>query len=346
MKIVLQWHITEKCNFRCKHCYQDNYENEGANISSLIDVFHQYMAIKKNTFKHIFDRRIINFVWWEPFIRKDFVDFLEYINSKVTAKDNLEIWILTNGSLLNNKILLRLKKLNNIKISFSISLEWTKKNNDLIRWKWTFEIIEKSILLCQEYNFPVRLSFTISKKNIKEVFKLIPFIEKYGLEINIRRFVPMWVWKEQFVDFELTAEEWYKFTVKVLKTNLLLKNSKINVSWCSEVTWYKYKWWGCAINYHRLLIILPNLLVYPCRKIEIPIWDLNKEKLIDIFFSKKYKELLTIHENIKICRNCAIYDKCRWWAKCITYAHYNRLDLPDPWCYKAKLLIEKNVSKT
>ena len=24
-KFVLQWHITHKCNLRCKHCYQEDY---------------------------------------------------------------------------------------------------------------------------------------------------------------------------------------------------------------------------------------------------------------------------------------------------------------------------------
>ena len=28
-EFYFQWHITEKCNQRCKHCYHDSYSSEG-----------------------------------------------------------------------------------------------------------------------------------------------------------------------------------------------------------------------------------------------------------------------------------------------------------------------------
>ena len=39
-KFVIQWHITDKCNLRCKHCYQEDYCND-LKIEQLEEIFKQ-----------------------------------------------------------------------------------------------------------------------------------------------------------------------------------------------------------------------------------------------------------------------------------------------------------------
>lgn len=339
MKFVLQWHITEKCNFRCKHCYLKKYQDPGPDISKLIEIYNQFNEINSNFFWVNFTKKRINFVGWEPFLRDDFITLLEYINKN--TKHKLYIWILTNWSLLTQEKLNKLKNLKNLIINFQISLEWTKKINDEIRWKWSFEIIKKSILLCKKNQFNIHLSFTLNKLNINEVFNLLPFIESHNINLKIRRFVSMWNWKQNLKNLELSAKEFYEFTIKVFKTNLILKNWKLDLSWCSEVTWYKYASDWCWVNHHRLLVINHNLDVYSCRRLEIKLWNLNKNNLSEIFFENKYKNIIESYKKIDICKKCSIFNKCLWWAKCITYAKYNKLNFADPWCYKAELLTQK-----
>ena len=33
--ITFQWHLTDQCNFRCKHCYQTDYTNNGESLMVL-----------------------------------------------------------------------------------------------------------------------------------------------------------------------------------------------------------------------------------------------------------------------------------------------------------------------
>jgi MoaA/NifB/PqqE/SkfB family radical SAM enzyme len=40
--LLLQWHITEGCNLRCAHCYQDGYEGEELPFDDLLTVLEQY----------------------------------------------------------------------------------------------------------------------------------------------------------------------------------------------------------------------------------------------------------------------------------------------------------------
>lgn len=335
MKFVLQWHITEECNFRCKHCYQDKYISKWSDFEKLKSIFFEYLDIKENTFWCLFTERYINFVWWEPFLRKDFLDLLSFINDKTPSEIN--IWILTNWSLLNDIILEQIKKFQNLKVHFQISIEWNQNINDQIRWIWSYEKIIRAIKLCKNYWFDLHLSFTLTNLNKDELFTLIPLIEKYSLRIKVRRLVPIWFWNK-ISDFMLSAKDWYIFTIKIKKINLFLTNWFIDISGCSEVTWFEYNWDWCAINLHRLLVINHDLDVFPCKRLEISLWNLNNITLKDAFLSQEYKKLLDIHSEINTCKKCKLYNICKWWAKCITYWVYNKLTSPDPQCYKASLI--------
>ena len=37
-KFVIQWHITGRCNLRCKHCYMTEY-NKDLEVDDLIEIF-------------------------------------------------------------------------------------------------------------------------------------------------------------------------------------------------------------------------------------------------------------------------------------------------------------------
>lgn len=45
-KHVLQWHITHKCNLRCTHCYQNDYDKD-LPLEKLEEIFNQYLSFLK-----------------------------------------------------------------------------------------------------------------------------------------------------------------------------------------------------------------------------------------------------------------------------------------------------------
>lgn len=65
----IQWHITERCNLRCKHCYQDNsYINNELDFNSLCNILDSYIK----TLKIWKIRGSISITGGEPLIREDF----------------------------------------------------------------------------------------------------------------------------------------------------------------------------------------------------------------------------------------------------------------------------------
>jgi MoaA/NifB/PqqE/SkfB family radical SAM enzyme len=39
---LLQWHITDRCDLRCSHCYQETYSDPELNLSQLLSIVDQY----------------------------------------------------------------------------------------------------------------------------------------------------------------------------------------------------------------------------------------------------------------------------------------------------------------
>jgi len=62
MNLIIQWHITEHCNWRCKHCYHDDYLDEWPDLKTLKGIFDQITSIEKNFFWPI-NNKYINFAW-------------------------------------------------------------------------------------------------------------------------------------------------------------------------------------------------------------------------------------------------------------------------------------------
>jgi len=113
-KFCFQWHITEKCNLRCSHCYQDNYtDSVDISIQELKDITNKLLPTLSAWRK----KGDISITGGEPFVRKDLFSFLEYLDSSEEISD---LHILSNGTMITDEIAEKLKeftKLNSIQIS-------------------------------------------------------------------------------------------------------------------------------------------------------------------------------------------------------------------------------------
>src|SRR3989344_8123837 len=98
MPYLCVFHITNKCNLRCKHCYADagdklknelSLEEIKKTIDDLHDLGTQYIILSGG----------------EPLIHKNFFDILGHCNEK-----KMHSMITSNGTLLDDKTAKKLKK--------------------------------------------------------------------------------------------------------------------------------------------------------------------------------------------------------------------------------------------
>ena len=140
-RFVIQWELTERCNWRCKHCYVDKERVEELPFKELKKIFTQCLELfEALKIKPGFAR--INIGGGEPFLRKDFFEFLSLLAKHRSVFSSC---IMTNGSFITDSIARDLKKLAISRVQ--VSLEGLKETNDAIRDKGAFDRTIKAIKL-------------------------------------------------------------------------------------------------------------------------------------------------------------------------------------------------------
>ena len=336
----LQWHITERCNLKCKHCYFDEkfLKNE-LSLNQLFEILKQYFKLLK---KWKLPRKAsrISITGGEPLVRDDFFEFLEKCYQN---KEKTRYGILTNGILLNNE---KISKLKRFKIDYAqVSLEGMEKKNDEIRGKGTFEKIVKAAELLVKNKINSNISVTVTKKNLEDIPRLIELAEKLKVNsLGLRRFIPIGRGR-QMQKLMLSSRQVRNLYLYILKTNQQLRNrmSKLRlVIGCEDgiLAQEGYPVNRCVAGYSSLTI-LPNGDVYPCRRLPIYVGNVLKQSLEEIFYKSEELKKLRNPENINVrCRNCIYFEECQGGAKCVSYEYgkdtylENPQFLPDPQCWR------------
>lgn len=337
---ALQWHITERCNWRCAHCYQSSYDTPETNLEGLLRVRDQFIA-----FLNSFDvppRGHIQITGGEPFLRTDIMDFLR----EVARYNNRWTWqVLTNGSLLDAAITKELAALG--VYSVQVSLEGLEPTNDSIRGHMAFVRTIRAIEILVAAGIKTVVSLTVSRKNWAEVVPLAKFLAPLGVRVlGVRRLVP-WGSGAAMRDLLLEPAELLKLYRDIEETNRRLLDQGYPleiVGGCDSGFFYDrvhthsngrplMSKRTCAVRFGNLMVIMPDGTIVPCRRLPIPVGNLASQTLTQIYHSpamRRFRE--TTATSPDVCALCPNWRVCRGGALCVSYAFTGRLDMPDIQC--------------
>jgi AdoMet-dependent heme synthase len=341
-EFYIQWHLTNKCNLRCEHCYQDDY-SQGSELS-LKDL--KIIAEKINfTLGKWGKEGRIGVTGGEPFIHKDLFPFLEFLEQQPHIK---KIGILSNGTLIKEKLeaIKTLTKLHYIQLS----IEGTKETNDEIRGKGIFDKVLETTRLLKNENIPVRWMVTLHKKNAAEVGKVIDLaLENKVDTITFERLVPEGSGKS-FAEYVLSTEELEKVFSCVVKRSdeeyskgSPLAILKLRTLWVlcdpqraennSCLPLKNEVGASCSIGIDSLSI-LPDATVLPCRRLPIPIGNLKTESLFKIWYTSKVLWDIRNKKNLKgKCKHCEYIPRCGG-CRATAYSLTGDYLAEDPQCWK------------
>ena len=139
-----QWHITDRYNLRCTHCYQDDYS--GSNELDLGGL--KRIAVEIIRTLSIWNKvGDIAITGGEPLLKEEVFPLIHYLES---ADEIASLDILSNGTLINENIVEQIRDLKKIRC-VQISLEGASpESNDRIRGKGTFKKAMASIGLLRK----------------------------------------------------------------------------------------------------------------------------------------------------------------------------------------------------
>lgn len=338
-----QWHITDRCNFRCKHCYQTDYsaarDLDLENLKLIADKLSDAL-IKWNV------KGKIAITGGEPLLREDLFELLDYLENLDGVQ---QFEILSNAALLTPDMTERLKAYNRFH-SFQVSLDGgTADIHDAMRGDGSFDLALQSIRILRAYAIPVRLMFTIHHGNVQDVPTLIDLAIAEDVDaITIERFVPTGSGAD-LASLVLSPDEIhsvYKYVaeradrefevgtgLKILKYRSLWilldpDRSKIARDSCVHTDLGAM----CSIGIDSLCI-LPDATALPCRRLDIPIGNLLEDSVFKIWYTSDLLWQLRNKNNLKgKCNGCELIPRCGG-CRATAYAMTGDYLAEDPQCW-------------
>lgn len=326
----IQWHITNLCNLRCKHCYQDDFSK-----SSDLD-WEGLKKVSNNILTTIGEwgkTACIHLTGGEPLLKPELFSLLNNLDQQPLVN---ELGIITNGLFIDQELVRRFSafsKLRKIKVSLD---GVNKKTNDSIRSTGIFnKVMENLSLIKAEGRFETILMFTIMKRNFRDLLSLISLCQNLGINgLIIERFIP-WGRGRNYIDQVLDKKEW-KELIEIFKNFFLIEEvdsfssyQAFQINFNSEEP--ELMGAPCVIGVDGLCI-MPGGDVFPCRRFPISIGNLLNDSLNQIWENSEILKRIRKKENLKgKCGRCEIKDciGCRSLALSLTGDYLAE----DPHCW-------------
>ncbi len=330
----IQWHITEKCDQRCKHCYIFNGRNQSENELS-IDILKDILKDFIFTCKKMEKIPILTITGGDPLLYPNVWEFFEALK-----ENNIKFSILGNPFHLDAKVAKALKNLGCY--NYQMSIDGIKSTHDFIRKSGSFDETLKKVKVLNDAKIHSSIMTTVSKLNIDEIPDLIPILVKAKVKnFGFARYCP----NPNDFDSMVSPDEYKAFLEKMWKVFVKYKDNGTRFA-LKDHLWklFLYEKGLFDISYEEDFIvdgchcgithmtILPDGTVYACRRCESPIGKVPQQSLYDIFFGKaldSYRQ----YDKFEKCNNCELFKFCRGCpavSKCVTGNFY----APDPQCWK------------
>jgi radical SAM protein with 4Fe4S-binding SPASM domain len=309
-QFYIQWHVTNLCNLRCKHCYQDVFSKKNdldwAGLKKVCDNL-------LDTLRDWGKTACIHLTGGEPLLRPDLFPLLARLDRQPIVE---ELGMITNGLAIDRDAIKRLSgfsKLKNIKISLDGGAAET---NDFIRQKGAFDKVMKNLPLIKEAGkFEILFMFTAMKRNFRNLPSLFKLCQDKNIDgLIVERFIPLGRGRKMN-DEVLSREEWKEMVGVLLdfvstedRGQLLLPYQGFQISFSEEEP--ELLGAPCVVGTDGLCV-MPDGSVFPCRRFPISIGNLLNHSLKKIWEESDLLEKLRRKENLKgKCGSCGI-DDCR-----------------------------------
>ncbi len=312
-----QWHITDQCDQRCKHCYIFS-EDKGRKPDSMTWPQMQEVLANCLDFCTVHKRKPYFYLTGgDPLLHPDFWKLLELF-----ALQKIPFTIMGNPFHLSFEICKLLKSCGCQK--YQLSLDGMRKTHDWLRKAGSFDITLAKIPLIKEAGIRAAIMTTVSGINIKEVPDIIDTAVEYAVDIyafarycgsvedNFRGMRPseyhelLRVCDKKFKTYESAGCVTFFNRKDHLWT---LFEYETGIFKIPENTQAGMIYAGCNCgNSH--LTILPNGAVMACRRVKnSKVGNVFEERLADIWVEgmESYRH----YTKFKKCASCELLAWCR-----------------------------------
>jgi radical SAM protein with 4Fe4S-binding SPASM domain len=281
--------ITEKCNLKCLHCYNEGDRTTAEENLTLKDWIGILKEAKKLGCKNC------QFIGGEPFLCQENLFYLISVAKRLGYKF---IEIFTNATLLNESILKRVAKL---RVNLAISLYANRPaiHDQITQVKGSFGKTSKAIKIAKKLNIPLRIAVIIMKQNQNSAKETLNFLKK---ELHIRN-----------IGYDVVRPSGRGCNSNLIPAKnirqLSLRKTAKFPKFTKEDFLRRRFGHNCFVN--RVCITASGNVI-PCimKRNEI-LGNLKEKSLRQILYSKKGQEFIRLSkDHIEVCKDCEYRYAC------------------------------------
>lgn len=333
---AFQWHITDKCDQRCEHCYIFS-EGHPNLIEMSLGKMEQVLAQCEDMCRKMKRKPYFYITGGDPILHKDFWRILSLLKEK-----EVPFTILGNPFHLTDAVCARLKSLGCEK--YQLSIDGMKTTHDAIRKPGSFDSTIDKIEVLKRNGIRVAVMTTVSGMNISEISDIIDLVVEKGVDVfAFGRYCPTSEEKStQISPLEYRAfldTVWRKFeeykdssTIFNLKDHLwtlfLYEKGLFRIPEdADENCIYD----GCHCGDCHFTI-LPDGNVMACRRFDSVVGNLFGTSIYELWKGKEMEHYRQ-YDKFEKCSNCELLRFCRG-CPAVAYGYHRSFYAPDPQCWK------------
>ena len=318
----IQWHLTERCNLRCTHCYQSgamSAELSLDEITSVIDEVDEMIAGWSESYAMDFSPSF-NVTGGEPFLRSDLFDILSALRSR-----EFSIYLLTNGTLVTEEKAARLAELE-IK-GVQVSIEGPEEVHDAIRGSGSFMRSVAGIQMLLRQGLVVTLNATLSEVNADRFTDIISLASSLGAQrLGFSRLVPSGRGRDlihRSLSSDMVRHLYERiFSLQPVGLEIVTGDPVASQMSCtpdSSNGLSDIPSGGCAAGISGLTLLSDGTIT-PCRRMPVPLGNVRTDSLREVWATSEVLEMLRDRSRYKgRCGACSRWSTCRG-CRAIAYA--------------------------
>ncbi|HOJ40570.1 MAG TPA: radical SAM protein [bacterium] len=324
----IQWHITDVCNCRCRHCYQDSFSSETQRpVSELKTIFENVSGfLQKKKMK-----LTVNLTGGEPLLHPDWPALVEFLSAQEVVK---ELGIITNGYFISR----HLHFLSNFpRLKLRLSAEGVDKTTyEFFRGSGGWEKFLEGVAAARETGLEMTLMFTLLETNASQLEPALEFAWKHDFrQVIVERFIP-WGRGQCLREKVVSRSNWFQVARALLAYCGLEEDLSVLAAYRAFMVVKKKKGWlllaaPCIVGQDGLAL-MPDGTVYPCRRFALAIGNLTGQRLEEIWQSSPVLKMVRHRSFLKgACRDCQVKE-CTG-CRALAYALTGDFLEEDPLCF-------------
>jgi len=318
----IQWHITERCNLQCLHCYQQERKSGELSLAQIKEIISEAAEMVRD-WESLYGIKLsmsYNISGGEPFLRRDLFEILEAI-----AHTGADIYILSNGTIINKEIAAKLAGLG-VK-GVQVSIEGPEKIHDEIRGQGSFAASVTGVRALLDAGMNVTLNATLSAVNAGYFRDMLDLANSIGAQrLGFSRLVPYGrgaAMLDKMIDRHEVAKLYdYIYSLDATPVKIVTGDPVASQLPLQEDNkdMGDTAIGGCAAGVSGMTILSDGTIT-PCRRLNIPIGNAATDSLREIWATSPVLEELRNRSGYEgKCGTCKRWANCRG-CRAIAYAH-------------------------